>query len=730
MMKRLSFSLLLFSLGTASFAFETVDTKNNTMVLEAVSGQPLYIRYYGGKLCNSDLESVSLCGSLKELAYPFHGNRCHREEALSAIMPDGKLGLNLLVRSVSRKGWEGGEIVEISCRDDVYPFEVKSVYKSYFEENIIETWTEISNCGKKPVVLSRFDSGFLPIRVGDVWITHFYGSWGAEAQVETEPLRRELVTIKSKDGTRNANRARSEVMISLDGKPDENTGRVIGAALCWCGNYELRFDTFDGDNHYFFAGINPDNSAVSLEKNGTFVTPPLALSYSSEGMGGVSRNFHRWARNFKIHDGHRDRMILLNSWEGVHLDIRQEEMVKMIEGIADLGGELFVMDDGWFASGKYKRNSDGSALGDWSVDTDKLPDGIGHLVDVAESHGIKFGIWIEPEMVNSQSEIFEKHPDWILRQPGRDISYGRGGTRIVLDMSNPAVQDFVFKVFDDIMTANPRIAYIKWDCNEIIRNQGSLYLQNQQHTYIEYIGGLIKVLERIRAKYPDIVIQNCSSGGARVNYGIMPYFDEFWTSDQTSAHQRIRIQWGTSYFFPACAMACHISASPDLHTGMPASLKYRVDVAGSGRLGVELHPSGMTDSEKSFCRRAIEDYKSIRSVVQQGDLYRLVSPYDDKGVASLMYCSPGKDKAVFYWWKTDHYIDMRLPRVRMSGLNPAEKYKITELNREEGSKPHTFEGGSFSGKFLMEHGLEIPFDRMNPWQSIVLLLDGQTNRID
>jgi len=715
--------ILLTSLSClAASAYETLQTKNNTLVLEATAGNPLYFWYYGSTISDKDIANIATSGIKKQNAYPFHGNKCYREEALSMIQPNGSLALNLLVKSVTRSKWEDGEVLEILCHDDIYPVAVKSVYKSYYQENIIETWTEIINEGKKPVVLSRYDSGFLPVRVGNVWVTHFGGSWGNEGQVTDEPLNRGMLTIKSKDGTRIANRARSEVMISLDGKPRENSGRVIGAALCWCGNYELRFDTFDDNYHHFFAGINPDNASYTLEGKKTFVTPVLALSFSAEGLGGVSRNFHRWARNHKVYRGHQDRLILLNSWEGVHLDIKQPEMDKMMADIADLGGELFVMDDGWFASKKYNRDKDNAALGDWSVDARKLPDGIGHLVKTAQSKGIKFGIWIEPEMVNTKSELYEKHPDWVIRYPDREPVCGRGGTQMVLDMCNPAVQDYVFGIVDGIMTANPDIAYIKWDCNEYLRMEGSYYLSNQQHLYVDYVRGLLKTLDRIRTKYPDVVIQNCSSGGARVNYGIMPYFDEFWTSDQTSAHQRIKIQWGTSYFFPACAMACHISASPDLHSGMPAPLKFRVDVASSGRLGVELQPSKMTDQEREFVKNAIATYKDIRPIVQQGDLYRLVSPFEGKEVSSLMYCTQQKDKAVFYWWKIDHYVDQHVMKVAMAGLDPSKTYKVTELNRVE-KKPLPFEGRCFSGKFLMETGLDIPINRMTPWDSRMLLLE-------
>ena len=416
-------------------------------------------------------------------------------------------------------------------------------------------------------------------------------------------------------------------MFSLDGRPQENAGAVIGAALCYSGNFKLRIDTDESDYHHFFAGINEENSAYRLRRGETFRTPVLALTYSREGLSGASRNFHKWGRKYRLMHGDRERMILLNSWEGVYFNIEQEGMDQMMQDIASMGGELFVMDDGWFGA-KYQRNTDNAALGDWTVDTRKLPEGIGGLLRDAKKHGVKFGIWIEPEATNTLSELYEKHPDWIINAPGREPVTGRGGTQLMLDLGNPEVQDFVFGIVDDLMTEYPDIAYIKWDANMGIQSHGSAYLtkDNQSHLYIDYHRGFEQVCRRIRAKYPDLVIQACASGGGRANWGVLPYFDEFWVSDNTDALQRIYMQWGTSYFFPAIAMASHIGSNPNHQTFRDIPIKYRIDVAMSGRLGMEIQPKNMTDEEKALCRKAIAEYKQIRPVVQFGDLYRRCRP--------------------------------------------------------------------------------------------------------
>ncbi|MDE6765229.1 MAG: alpha-galactosidase, partial [Duncaniella sp.] len=488
----------------------------------------------------------------------------------------------------------------------------------------------------------------------------------------------------------------------------ENDGRVIGATLCYPGNYKLFIDTDDSNYHHLFAGINEENSEYHLRKGESFTTPELALTYSDEGLGGVSRNFHRWGRKHRLHAGDKERKILLNSWEGVYFSITEPVMAGMMEDIASMGGELFVMDDGWFGD-KYPRDVDNSSLGDWVVDTRKLPNGINGLLTEAEKNGIKFGIWIEPEMTNTVSELYEKHPEYIVKAPNREVVKGRGGTQLVLDLANPKVQDLVFEVVDTLMTKYPAIDYIKWDANAPIMEHGSQYLtaDNQSHLYIDFHKGLEKTLDRIRAAHPDVTIQACASGGGRVNWGFLPWFDEFWTSDNNDALQRVYMQWGTSYFYPAIAMASHISASPNHQTFRRIPTKFRADVAMSGRLGLEMQPRDMNDDDKAVCRQAISDYKTIRPIVQFGDLYRLQSPYDKKGVASLMYVTPEKDDAVFFWWKLDTFMGQQLPRIPMAGLNPDKTYRVQELNRID-NEPLPYEGKTFTGRYLMSNGLEMP----------------------
>ncbi len=696
----------------ASVFAELVDinTPGTSLILDAREGEPLKILYYGDRLSAQDAAALQDGGGAINLnAYPVYGLQPMAEAALSVTHADGNRTTDVAVTGVSKStDADGGEVTTVAMKDRYYPLEVNVNYRTYPGDEVIETWVDVKNGEKGTVTLNRFMSGYLPVRYGDVWMSSLYGTWADETNLTEEPLTHGVKMIKNKDGLRNSHTSHSEVMLSLDGKPRENTGRVIGAALCYPGNYKLFVDTDDGNYHHLFAGINEENSEYHLKKGESFTTPELALTYSDEGLGGVSRNFHRWGRAHRLHAGDKERKILLNSWEGVYFDINEPVMAGMMEDIASMGGELFVMDDGWFGD-KYPRDVDNSSLGDWVVDTKKLPNGINGLLEEAKKNGIKFGIWIEPEMTNTVSELYEKHPEYIVKAPNREVVKGRGGTQLVLDLANPKVQDLVFEVVDTLMTKYPAIDYIKWDANAPVMEHGSQYLtaDNQSHLYIDYHKGLEKTLDRIRAAHPDVTIQACASGGGRANWGFLPWFDEFWVSDNNDALQRVYMQWGTSYFYPAIAMASHISASPNHQTFRRIPVKFRADVAMSGRLGLEMQPRNMSDEDKAVCRQAIADYKTIRPIVQFGDLYRLQSPYDKKGVASLMYVTPAKDDAVFYWWKLDTFMGQQLPRIPMAGLDPDKTYRVHELNRID-NEPLPFEGKTFTGRYLMSNGLEMP----------------------
>lgn len=700
-----------------------ISTLNTSLLVKAVPGEKVKTQYYGSRISLNDIQSVYDAGIAFEAdSYPTFGLQTMGEKAMAATQPDGNMSLDLVVDHVKQYPTKDGEVTEILMKDKVYPYEVIQYYKTYNATDVISTWIKVLNKGKKPVSLYRFASVYLPVHRADNWLTHFHGNWGSENMMEEEKLMNGQKVISNKDGAVNTETDNPSFILSMNGKPEEEHGDVLGGTLAWTGNYLLKMNVTNTKLNVI-AGINEENSHYILEPKETFITPEFAMTYSTSGKGGVSRTFHRWARMYKLNRGTMERDILLNSWEGVYFNVNQKEMDDMMESFSALGGELFVMDDGWFGD-KYSRDKGNSSLGDWVVNKNKLPQGIEGLISSAQKHKIKFGIWIEPEMSNTKSELYEKHPDWALQCKNRSLSTGRGGTQIVLDLTNPQVQDFVFSVVNNLMTQYPEIAYMKWDANAPMLDYGSTFLpkEKQSHLYIEYHRGLNKVLERIRAKYPQLVIQACAGGGGRINYGMLPYFDEFWTSDDTDALQRIYIQWGVSNFYPAIAMASHVSAEKNHQTGRTLPLKFRFDVAMSGRLGMEIQPKDMNELDKSFAKRAISQYKKIRPIVQFGDQYRLISPYDNKGVASLMYVSPEKNRAVFYAYKIAHFINMTVPNVKLNGLDPAKNYQLIDLTAKDENNPCALNGKVMNGKFLMEEGISLQTLLRNEYSSIALEL--------
>jgi alpha-galactosidase len=408
---------------------------------------------------------------------------------------------------------------------------------------------------------------------------------------------------------------------------------------------------------------------------------------------------------------------VLNSWEGAYFGFNENTITEMIDSAADFGIEMFVLDDGWFGN-MYPRNSDNAGLGDWQTNKEKLPRGINYLAEYARNKGLKFGIWIEPEMVNPDSELAKKHPEWIVKSGKRDIMPMR--TQWLLDLSNPQVQDFVVKTFDDVVSLSPYISYIKWDANRHVDNMGSDYLssENQTHFWIEYTKGLYKAYERIRAKHPDIMIQLCSSGGGRLDFGALKFHDEFWASDNTSPLHRIFIQYGTNLFFPGIATASHVSTAPNHQTGDIASIKFRFDVAMSGRMGMEMQPKDIKGDEVGFAKEAIKNYKLIRPIVHFGDLYRLVSPYGENSWSLHMYVAKDKKQAVLFAYSLKYHNRTMWLEAKLSGLDPDKKYKVTELNRKWGAIMQ--DGDVFTGEYLMNAGLNLNIK--NQFESAVILL--------
>jgi alpha-galactosidase len=700
-----------------------VNTENSSLVFMVNSQGKVFHKYFGGRLESAEdiLKSLPYDPRRYETfeALSTFGNENKFEVALKVRQPDGNMTLDLRYeRHEQVKVDDNVTETRILLKDEHYPFFVTLKYAAFRQEDIISSSVKIENKSDGEVLLENFASADLVLSSNEYWLTHFYGSWAGEMQREEERLGKGIKIVDSKKGVRTTQSENSAFMLSLGHAAEEEEGEVIGGALAWSGNYRLCFEVDSRNTLHLTAGMNPFGSAYHVEAGEDFETPAFIFSYSDSGKGQVSRNFHRWARKYSLRDGDKPRPIVLNSWEGAYFSFDEDTITKMITDAASMGVEMFVLDDGWFGN-KYPRDNDKAGLGDWQVNKKKLPSGIDYLIDHAEKEGIKFGIWVEPEMVNPRSELAENHPEWIVQSPNREPILMRN--QLLLDLSNPAVQEFVFKVVDDLLTKHPRIAYIKWDANRYVQNFGSTYLpaDRQSHLWIDYTRGLYSVYERLMARHGHVIFQACASGGGRVDFGSLKYHHEFWASDNTDAYSRIFLQWNTTHIYPAIAMGAHVSGSPNHQTGNSSPLKMRFDVAMSGRLGVELQPSHMAEEELEFCKNAIAEYKRIRDVVQLGDLYRLISPYKGNR-AALMYVTEDKGRAVVFAYSTRYHIRQDYPMVKLAGLDSEKQYLVREINSNSANKLFNGSGKTFGGDFLMKFGMQLKVRKAN--ESICLEL--------
>ena len=687
-----------------------IATDKTDLVLEVGPNNRLYQTYLGPKLRhNEDLinltwnQHAGSDGSVSTRgweAYSTSGNEDFFEPALGITHSDGNMTTYLYYENSTQEEVPGGTHTKINLRDDNYPVNVTLNYVAYPKENVIKTWSEISHREKKPISLSQYASAMLYFNEPEYWLTEFSSDWAKEAQMSTQQLQFGKKMIDTKLGSRAAMHTHPFFEIGLNGPAKENSGEVLMGTLGWTGNFRFIFEVDNVGNLRVIPGINPYASTYELKANEVFTTPEFIFTISYDGTSQGSRNLHDWARKYQLKDGEGQRLTLLNNWENTAFDFDQDILAKLMKEAKHLGVDMFLLDDGWFGN-KYPRKDDHAGLGDWEVTHDKLPGGIPTLVDAAKEADVKFGIWIEPEMVNPKSELYEKHPDWVIEQPNRDTYFYRN--QLVLDMSNPKVQDHVFKVVDNILTENPDVAYFKWDCNSPITNIYSPYAKDKQgQLYVDHIRGIYNVLKRIKEKYPDVPMMLCSGGGARCDYEALKYFTEFWCSDNTDPIERIYIQWGFSQFFPAKAMAAHVTS-----WNKNTSVKFRTDVAAMCKLGFDIGLQDLSAEELEYCQQAVENWKHLQPAVMDGDQYRLVSPYETNH-AAVEYVDKSKKIAVLFAYDLSPRFQEKLSPVKLRGLDPDKKYLVKEINLMPGTEStFTQNNKIFTGDYLMKVGLNI-----------------------
>lgn len=686
-----------------------IKTKENALIFQVTEQKKVMQLHYGKSIKNTQgLENMTV---VFNEAYPSFGNGKNDEVALMATHDDGTMATDLFYVSHQQQEAANIQTTVIHLKDEKKAFYVDLHFKAYHNENVIEQWTTIHHEEKESVRLSQFASSAIGFKATDYYLSQFYGSHSKEMMFAEDKLSNGIKTIETKRGVRTTEYENPSFMLGLGASAQENSGEVIAGALAWSGNFRLAFQVDDQARCQFIGGMNPFASDYTLKAGESFETPRMILTYSNEGKNRASINLHRWAKAYNLRAGNELRPIVLNSWEGAYFKFDADKLKGMMDGAAEMGVEVFVLDDGWFGN-KYPRNNANAGLGDWQVNQKKLPKGLEDLINYTASKGMRFGIWVEPEMVNPKSELAEQHPDWIVqRQNDRKMLLERN--QLLLDLSNPKVQDFVFDVVDNLLKTHPKIAYIKWDANRHLQNFGSTYLseKEQSHLFINYTRGLENVLKRLEEKYPSTIFQACASGGGRLDFGSMKHTHEFWASDDTDPYERLFIQWGTNHFYPPIATAAHVTKSPNHQTKRETSLKFRFDVSMAGRLGIELRPDDLETNEVDFAKAAIALYKDIRPIVQFGDLYRLLSPYDTDGYAAINYVSQNKEAALLMVYSHAHHRRYERNVVKMQGLNPKTMYRVNEVNLE-GKKSHiTFNNQLVSGEVLMNVGIWVNLRR-------------------
>jgi len=627
---------------------------------------------------------------------------------VSVTLPNGDNFPELVYDSHSiTKESPGVEHATVVMRDRTSPLRVELHVRAYQDESIIEQWTSLSNNMDKTVLVQRLDSAFFQT-ADNTHLEWFDCREGSEAgRPVREQLARGIRILETRQGNRHISGPEPFFTLGFGGfAEEENHVPCLVAALAWTGSARFAFEVHESGGVEVSCGVNQPRP-VPVDPGKSITSPALVYSYSAAGKGSASRSFHRWVRRYGIRDGNRPRLVDNNSWEGCGMNVSEKSVVEMMKMSAELGIELYVMDDGWFGNDGNARSNDSGGLGDWQVNKQRFPNGLEPLIKAGKDNNIAFGIWFEPEMVNPRSELFTKHPEWVMRVPGRELVLRR--YQAVLDMANPDVQDFAYHAVADILSANPGIRFVKWDANSSINNPYSPFLgpDRQGEMLNRYMAGLYGVLQKLVSTYPQVDFQACASGGARADLGIMKYSHTFWPSDNTQPEYRLGAIWNFSTCLPPMAITCHVTHAG----GNGFSPKYRFDVAMLGQLGMEVDPRKAEANYLAAAKVGIAAYKSIREMVQFGDQYRHQSPFNSS-TPSVNYVSADRNRTLILAYQTG---DLKQPATLSSpvaGLDPARNYRVAEINLPPGDDTPRLEPSAKqvqSGGEWMAKGVPLTF---------------------
>lgn len=574
------------------------------------------------------------------------------------------------------------ETLKIILEDPVTKVELHLLYGVLEKEDIITRSVIIKNVGKAPVTVKKAQSACLDFLHGDYDLIKFYGRHAMERNMERMPVSHESIRIGSRRGT--SSHQYNPGVILAGKNTNEDSGSCYGMLFVYSGNFLVEAEKDQYDQTRIQMGLTDELFAYPLEAGAEFTAPEVILSYTNKGLSRLSQQYHHCIMNH-ICQGkyvHANRPVLINSWEAAYFDFTGDTIVELAKEAKALGIDMVVMDDGWFG----KRNDDNSSLGDWYVNEEKLGGTLTKLIERVNQEGVKFGIWIEPEMVSEDSDLYREHPDWAITIPGRKPVRSRN--QLVLDFSRKEVRDEIFKRICAVLDQG-NVEYIKWDMN---RSLADIYAPNV--TY-DYVLGVYDFLEKLTNRYPDILIEGCSGGGGRFDAGMLYYTPQIWCSDNTDAINRTRIQYGTSFFYPVAAMGSHVSAVPNHQTGRVTSMHTRGVAAMSGTFGYELNPALLNAKEKAEIRAQLAQYREYQELICEGDYYRLSNPFQDN-FAAWMVVSDDRSKAL-------------VSVIRLTAeANPPAAYVTLKGMEEDAFYREKTTGKVYPGAALMEAGILLP----------------------
>jgi len=631
----------------------------------------------------NDISSFDPHQMLEAEEYPGWGGPRYYEPALKITRADGDR--DLVLHYVSHI--VDGDKLEIKLKDINDDIEADLDYRVYSGFGLISRQAAIRNNSNQTITIESAQSATWNLPPGDGYrLSYLTGRWAAETQLNHEPIHEGMKVLESRLGHTGHN---MNPWFAIDkGNADEEHGRVWFGALAWSGNWRITVEQTPYQQVRVTGGLNTFDFSWPLKQGESLETPEFFAGYSVHGFGEASRLLHDFERS--IAKG-RVRPVLYNSWEATEFNVSEAGQKALADRAAKLGVELFVVDDGWFG----KRNLDNAGLGDWTVNPAKFPNGLKPLIDHVKSLGMDFGLWFEPEMVNRNSDLYRAHPDWVMNFPSRPRSELRN--QLVLNLARQDVRDYILGFLDKLTTDND-IRYIKWDMNRIFSEPGwpEVSPDQQKEIWVKYVWNYYDILKRLREKHPNLEIESCSGGGGRIDLGVLRYVDEVWTSDNTEAFDRLRIQEGFSEAYAAKYMSAWVTDVPNTN-GRTTPLQYRFLVAMQGALGIGSNLNKFSDADMALSTRMIALDKRVRQTVQLGDLYRLLLP-DESDTVSNQYVSKDGKQAVLFAFRHSQEYNSAPPAIRLRGLDPKAVYRLETLDQKTSES---------SGAYLMQNGIDL-----------------------